>query len=70
MFLSYRLPSDAPQPLVWYVVCDGKNCSSFIGPLADDRGNDQRQIVESAGWSYSAEHPFDLCEKCRVKAGR
>lgn len=70
MFLSYTLPTGAPETRVWYVVCDAHGCGSFIGPLADLRDRDQRKTVEDAGWSYSNKHPYDLCVDCRQEAGR
>ena len=64
MFLSYDLTKGAPHKRVWYCVCDSGDCDRFLGPFSTWQKQDQRRVVEDAGWTYGTQSYEDLCEEC------
>lgn len=66
--MSFTLPEDAPQKLVWFAQCDVCKTTT-AGPF----GNTVNQKVgvgvamRSAGWRYQSTTPLDTCPACLTK---
>ena len=64
-FNAYELKNPGPLKRIRLAECDTKGCTNFLGPFRP--GNDQRELVEAAGWRYQSTHPMDTCTDCLTK---
>ncbi|MGG7510933.1 hypothetical protein [Plantibacter sp. YIM 135249] len=66
--MSFALPEDAPQKLVWFAQCDVCQ-KTTAGPLGNTMN--QKTGLEAAiaklGWRYQSTAPLDTCPACLAK---